>query len=52
MLNDKSTSAPTGLAGYHYQVDVSIYLSLDLLQTTCNVPPSHISECIKDRRTV
>lgn len=31
MMNDKTTSAPAGLAGYDYQVDVSIYLALDLM---------------------
>lgn len=30
-MNDKTTSAPAGLAGYDYQVDVSIYLALDLM---------------------
>ncbi|NOV19183.1 ATP-binding protein [Ensifer adhaerens] len=31
MMDDKTTSAPAGLAGYDYQVDVSIYLALDLM---------------------
>lgn len=30
-MDDKTTSAPAGLAGYDYQVDVSIYLALDLM---------------------
>ncbi|WP_321365279.1 hypothetical protein [uncultured Celeribacter sp.] len=30
-MNEKTTSAPAGLAGYYYQVDVSIYLALDLM---------------------
>ena len=30
-MNDKTTSAPAGLTGYDYQVDVSIYLALDLM---------------------
>lgn len=30
-MDDKTTSAPAGLAGYHYQIDVSIYLALDLM---------------------
>ncbi len=31
MMDDKTTSAPAGLAGYDYQVDLSIYLALDLM---------------------
>ncbi|MBK1969757.1 hypothetical protein JIX59_10445 [Brevundimonas diminuta] len=30
-MDDNTTSAPAGLAGYDYQVDVSIYLALDLM---------------------
>ncbi|MBA4806853.1 hypothetical protein [Brevundimonas sp.] len=30
-MNEKTTSAPAGLAGYDYQVDISIYLALDLM---------------------
>lgn len=30
-MDDKTTSASAGLAGYDYQVDVSIYLALDLM---------------------